>query len=78
MPCVVSSEVSREADVKGKVDFVDLDEPLSAWVEAVIHAAEAPRFDAMKELITAGYSIEDSAGIVADLLKKAVGDGGAK
>ena len=78
LPCVASAAISHEADISGKVRFVSLNDPLSIWSDAVLSAANSPRYDAMKELIAAGYSIDDCAESVADLIKKAVGEGGTK
>ena len=72
LPCVVSSAVSEEANISGELQYVSLDKPLGVWEDAVIRAANSPRYDAERKLIDAGYSIEDSAREVAELIENAL------
>lgn len=72
LPCVVSSAVSEEANLSGELKYVGLDEPLSVWAEAVEQAVNRPRYDAEQKLIAAGYSIEDSAKEVTELIENAL------
>lgn len=72
LPCVVSSAVSEEANISGELRYVGLDEPVEIWEEAIVQAANSPRYDAERKLIDAGYSIGDSAREVAELIENAL------
>lgn len=72
LPCVVSSTVSEEANISGELRYVGLDEPLQVWEKAIVDAAISPRYNAEKKLIDAGYSIEDSAKEVSELIQSAL------
>lgn len=69
LPCVVSSAVSKEADLTGLIDFVSLEESLEVWAERVIKACSKTRQDTNQQLIDAGYSIEETARIVTDIIE---------
>ncbi len=74
LPCVVSSAVSREADLTGLVEFLDLEQPPEVWADAVLTACTKPRPDTRQRLTDAGYSIESTAKTVSDLIAKALKD----
>ncbi len=65
---MVSSTVSKEADITGLVKFIDLDAPKKVWADAIMHACEQDRIDTREQMIKAGYSIEDSARTVEKLI----------
>jgi glycosyltransferase involved in cell wall biosynthesis len=71
--CVVSSAVSEEANITGLVEFVDLEESVKTWAERVIDACNRPREDVQKKLIAAGYSIDDTAQKVSEIINKSRG-----
>lgn len=71
--CVVSSAVSEEANLTGLVTYVGLDEDLSVWAEKIRNAySRSARADTAPQLTEAGYSIENTAKIVARVLESAV------
>ena len=69
LPCVVSSTVSKEADIAGLIHFVDLREPPEAWAEKLLQSVSQARPDTVRRLIEAGYSIERTACIVGNILQ---------
>lgn len=68
--CVVSSAVSSEANITGLVEFVGLQEDLSIWVQKIEKQIALGREDVTQKMIAAGYSIEDSAKKIIDILMK--------
>ncbi len=69
LPCVVSSAVSKEADLTGLIRFVSLEETAETWAECILQCRTQPRFDTKQCLIEAGYSIENTARIVSSILQ---------
>lgn len=72
LPCVVSSNVSEEANITGLVDFVSLDESTDVWADKILEKIGQARPDTTKQLIDAGYSIEDTAREVSEIIEKAL------
>lgn len=75
LPCVVSSTVSRDANIAGLVEYVPLQEPAESWAQTILRACQKPRCDAAQKLVDAGYSIEDTAREVTAIIEAAVGEG---
>lgn len=69
LPCVVSSTVSKEADFTGLLQFMDLDMEEMAWAETVLEVCGNERKDYMENLIAAGYSIENTAAEVCEIIE---------
>ena len=69
LPCVVSDAVSTEANITGNIHYVGLNEPVDAWSECILNAAKEKRQRNTSILIDAGYSIEDTANKVSDIIK---------
>lgn len=70
--CVVSSAVSEEANITGLVDFVSLDEDKDVWARKVMDACAQPRSDVSQKLVETGYSIEDTAKTVSEIIENAL------
>lgn len=68
--CVASSSVSQEANITGLVKYVDLQEDLNVWAQQIEEQIDLGREDVTPKLIEAGYSIEDSAKKIMDILMK--------
>ncbi len=68
LPCVVSSAVSKEADLTGLLQFIDLEAAPSIWPQEILARCGTPRPDTAKQLIEAGYSIKDSVKIVEKII----------
>lgn len=69
LPCVVSSTVSKEADFTGLLQFIDLDAGENAWAEAALSVCDNARKDYLQNLIDAGYSIENTAAEVCEIIE---------
>lgn len=54
LPCVVSSSVTRQADVTGRVAFLPLGDP-SVWAHGLLEAASEGRYDSREAMERAGY-----------------------
>ena len=67
--CVVSSAVSKEANITGLVEYLNLDEDKETWAMKVLDACEQPRVDVSQKLTDAGYSIEDTAKTVSEIIE---------
>lgn len=61
LPCVVSSTISREADVTGNASFVDLDASVDVWAEKIAEKCGLKTEDNTEKLKAAGYDIKDVA-----------------
>ena len=72
LPCVVSSAVSEETNLTGLVEFVGLGDSVETWVSKILNACEKGRKDTAKELIDAGYSIENTANYVSDIIENSL------
>ena len=69
LPCVVSSAVSREADLTGLIQFVDLNETPDVWADKIIQARGSLRVNTYLKMLEAGYSMEDTARRVSSILE---------
>ena len=71
LPCVVSSEVSPDANITGLVEYVPLSESVLEWAKIILRACQKSRQDVSQKLIEAGYSIEDTAKEVTAIIESA-------
>lgn len=71
LPCVVSAEVSLDANITGLVEYVPLRESAREWAQIILRACQKPRQDVSQKLIEAGYSIEDTAKEVTAIIESA-------
>ena len=71
LPCVVSTEVSLDANITGLVEYVPLRESAQEWAQIILRACQKPRCDVSQKLIEAGYSIEDTAKEVTAIIESA-------
>lgn len=69
LSCVVSNNVSPEANLTGCVEFVSLNDDVRVWAEKIIENAMIVRKDYVNVLVEKGYSIEKSAREIADILR---------
>lgn len=61
LPIVLSTGISRMADICGHTAFLDLGESEESWCEAICAAAEGGRRDGTAALRAAGYDIDVAA-----------------
>lgn len=69
LPCIVSSAVSKEANLTGLVDFVSLDDDISIWLNKIIESCNKKRIDTKQQLIDAGYSINNTAKVISNIIE---------
>lgn len=74
LPCVVSTEVSQDANITGLVEYVPLKESAQNWAKLLLQAAKKPRQDVSQQLMDAGYSIEDTSKEVSAIIEAAFGE----
>ena len=75
LPCIVSSTVSQEANISGLVEYISLEELSEYWTDKVLVACAQPRKDKRDKLVDEGYSIEDTAKQVSEIIEKALSEG---
>ena len=61
VPCVLPTSVSLETDVSGLVQFISLDEPYTAWANAILEQAKVLREGAKEKIVECGYDIRSAA-----------------
>lgn len=61
LPCVISDEITREANVTGHIVYLPIDDAC-AWAAPVLEAASCGRYDGMPALRAAGYDINEEVG----------------
>lgn len=74
LPCVFSSDVSREVDIIGSSDFVDRGDAASTWADALERAVVRGRTANASELLAKrGYSAADNAARLMDYYERQLG-----
>lgn len=74
LPCIVSSTVSAEADLTGLIQFVDLKESPDVWADRINQTQRTFRLNTSHILQKAGYSMEDTARRVSEILETGLKD----
>jgi len=69
LPCVVSTAVTREADLTGLVHYVDLENSPEEWARELTACAKQERGDYTAQIVSAGYSIQHTAAQVKDMIE---------
>lgn len=67
---LVSDTVSEESNITGLVEYKSLNETPENWAKRLLELAEMPREDMSQKLKEAGFSIENSAEIVKNIINK--------
>lgn len=70
LPCIVSSAVSKEADLTGLLKFVSLNESSAVWAQEILAHCVGQRPDTSRLLTDAGYSINESTKSIEKMLLK--------
>lgn len=66
LPCVFSTNITQEAALTDRVTFLDLDQPIGDWSEAVLKCRHMPKTDCSSDIRAHGYDIQS----VADELQR--------
>ena len=69
LPCIVSSEISQEADMTGLIQFVDLKLPPDIWAEKLCQTAGKRKKGTERLLDAAGYDCTAAAKTVAGIFE---------
>lgn len=72
VPCVVSTEVSKEANITGIVNYLSLDDTKEKWATKILDVIgnATPLVERLHMLNEAGYSIENTANQVSYIIDK--------
>lgn len=64
LTCIVSSNVSHEANITNQVVYMNLEDGAEKWAQKALTVCDSERPNVDQMLIDAGYSIQATAGIV--------------
>ena len=67
LPCVFADTITKEVDITGHSVFLSLDEAPGVWADKVLAYVEFERKSNKKELLEAGYDIQQTADTVSKL-----------
>lgn len=70
--CWTSTEVSEEANITGDVNYISLSKPASEWAERMLISQKNERDRGVEFIRNSGYSISDTARVIADILNKMI------
>ena len=70
LPCFVSDNVSKEAEITDRVSFLSVLSPPDIWAAQIINARDAKRKNREKEFFDKGYDIKREADKVVEILNK--------
>lgn len=57
LPCVISSAITQEANISGKLSYRDINESISCWGDEIMKVTSQGRYDAKRDLLVKGYDI---------------------
>lgn len=69
LPCIISLGVTKETDVTGLCEFIDLDSNIYEWVDAILkykYFSKEKRVNTKYKIIKAGYDIKETAKYMQD------------
>lgn len=69
LSCVVSNNVTAEANLTGLVEFLDLEDESEKWVNIILECCKKNRIDTRVMLSEKGYSIENTANYVMSIIE---------
>ena len=68
LPCVVSSNVSKEANLTGLVQYIDLDAGVECWTGKILENCDKKRINTEQTMAKNGYSIGNTAKKVSEII----------
>lgn len=68
LPCVIADTITREADLTGIVHYLSLDDKPEHWAQKSLSVLSGERVDTSDAFIKQGYSIQDVAKELFDLI----------
>lgn len=66
LPCVMSSNITREVELTPNAIFLSLDKPAEYWATEILKTKEINRMDGSKDVAQAGYDVKDVARMLQD------------
>lgn len=67
LPCVVSSNITKQIKITDFIQFIGLNEPVSIWANTIINIAKSHiRKDSSQDIIDAGFDIKNIARYLQD------------
>lgn len=74
LPCIVSDNITREADKTGNLHFLSLTEPLSVWADCIEHLQDGKSrkdrsLNAIEQIKEKGYDIQEEAKVLKKIYK---------
>lgn len=72
LKCIVSSNVSNEANITGLVEYLDLEEGAKKWAERALISCDEERINVDQKLIDKGYSIQTTANTISKMIENSL------
>lgn len=69
LPCIVSTAITDEVNLSGKVEFISLNEDAKTWVEHILNT-DMQRYDCMETLRKKGYEVHELAKTIYELIQE--------
>ena len=66
LPCVMSSNITREVELTPNAIFLSLDKPAEYWATEILKTKKINRMDGSKDVAQAGYDVKDVARMLQD------------
>ena len=73
LPCIVSSNVSKECAVTDLVGFESIDKPASVWAQEIIKKDGFRRYDMSRQMYDAGCDVKAGAKMLTDIYYSLLG-----
>jgi glycosyltransferase involved in cell wall biosynthesis len=61
LPCVFSTNITKEVALTENVAFLKLSDPVEKWVDCIIHGLDVRREDCSDTVRASGYDMQDVA-----------------
>ena len=61
LPCVLSTNITREVALTENVEFLSLDAPVSEWSKQILEYKDTPRVDGSQIVAENGYNVQTVA-----------------
>lgn len=71
LKCFASSTVSKEAKVTDLLDFLELEQSPEYWADKIISSVPYNREDKVKDIVSSGFDISETAGMLEEFYLKA-------
>ncbi len=61
LPCILSTNITKEVALTNKVKFLDLDENIENWCQTILKLKDNPRMDCSNDIKKSGYDVHEVA-----------------